>query len=148
VRSPLPVPFRIILAAFSLGMVALFCGVGGYDSSLISVAGTVSLDGKPLESGTIRFICLSETQQLHVDVSLVQDGQYAISGSESLVPGTYQIQVRSYAQEADPKAIKPNADKIPPSQRILVPARYNLQSILQVKIQHGGLSRFDFDLKN
>ena len=122
-RSPLSMPIRIVLALFSLGMVAIFCGVGGYDTSRISVSGTVIIDGTPLESGTIRFINISDIEHVRVDVSLVQDGEYAIPSSESLVPGTYRVEIRSYAQEAVPIANKSNADEIPRDQWYRVPAR-------------------------
>jgi hypothetical protein len=147
-RSPLSMPFYGIFAAFSVGMVAIFCGVGGYDPSRVSVAGTVRLDGTPLDAGTIRFISTFASYQPHVDVSLIQEGEYAIPGSESLIPGKYRVEIRSYGQEAVPKSIKSNADEIPPDQRLLVPARYNEKSVLNVEIQHSGLSRFDFDLKD
>ena len=146
-RSPLQMTYRVILGAFSVGLVAVLSGVGGSDPSRVSVAGTVMIDGKPLESGTIRFIMTTPSEQLHVDVSVIQDGVYAIPNSDSLIPGTYLIQIKSYAQEAVPKDIKSNADEIPPELRVLVPSRYNEKSVLQIQIQHGGLSKFDFDLK-
>ena len=133
-RSPLPLPFRVVLAVFSLGMVAISAAWGEFDSSRISVAGTVSLDGKPLESGTIRFICPLTRNRSMWTSAWWRTANTPSPDSESLVPGTYQVQIRSYAQEAVPRAIKANADEIPPDQRILVPARYNVQSVLQVKI--------------
>jgi len=147
VRSPLKLPYYVILGVFSVGMVAVLCGVGGDDPSRVSVAGIVKVDGKPLAGGNIRFIMSTPSDQLHVDVSLVQEGEYAIPNSELLIPGRYEIQIRSDAQEAASRNFKRNADAIPPEQRFRVPSQYNEESVLQVDIQRGGLSRFDFDLK-
>jgi hypothetical protein len=140
--------YRVVLAAFSLGIVAVFCGVGGDDPLRISVGGTISLYGKPLESGAVRFILKSYADQPHVDVSLVKDGKYAIAGSDLLVPGTYQVQIRSDAQDGIFRGRKQDIAGLPADQRVRIPARYNDQSVLEVEIPREGLSRFDFELRN
>jgi hypothetical protein len=127
----------MVFALFSVGMVAVFCGLGGDDTSRVSVAGRVRIDGTPLESGSIRFISSLEADQPHVDEALIQNGEYAISGSDSLVPGTYMIQIISDAHEEAPTN---------PQSHVL--ARYNEQSLLRVKIHSSGLNRFDLDLKD
>ena len=145
-RTSLPKPFCVILTAFALGMVAVLCGVGGDDPSRISLAGTVSLDGAPLE-GTIRFVLVSDSDRPHVDVSLIEHGEYAIPSSDSLVPGTYLVQIRTYAQEATTFSHRRIGDQPRQAPNLRVPSRYNEQSVLRVKIERGGLSKFDFDLK-
>lgn len=147
-RSPQAMHYWVIFTAFCLGFVAILCGVGGDDPSRVSVAGKVLLDGKPLESGTIRFLSKSSFPQAHVGVSLVEDGGYSITKTGSLIPGIYEVQIRSYAQEPKPSEIKKDADTVPPSERPRVSPRYNDQSVLEVNIGHGGLSKFDFDLNN
>jgi hypothetical protein len=137
--------YRVVLAAFTLGIVAVFCGVGGDDPSRISVGGTISLYGKPLESGSVRFILKSYADQPHLDVSLVKDGKYAIPSSDLLIPGTYQVQIRSDAQDG---MYKVGMAGLPADGRLGIPARYNDQSVLEVEIPRGGLSRFDFELTN
>jgi hypothetical protein len=146
-RSSLSMHYYLVWGAFSLSIVGVFCGVGGNDPSRISLKGQVTLDGKPLESGTIRFILSSYAEQPHVDVSLIEDGEYTISSSDRLIPGTYEVQIRSAAQEAEARIFKIDVDEIPPEQRMRIPARYNKHSVLEVEIRHAGLSRFDFDLK-
>ena len=137
----------MLSAALWIALGAIVCGVGGDDPSRVSVAGTLMLDGKPLESGTIRFFMTSPSEQIHVGVSLVENGEYAISSSGELVPGTYLVQIRSSAQEEIPTSSKRNAHDIPPDQSIRVPSRYNDESVLRVTIHSRGLSKFDFDLK-
>ena len=146
-RSPLSLHYYVVWGAFALGVVGLLCGVGGNDPSRISLKGRVTLDGKPLESGTIRFLMSSYAEQPHVDVSLIENGEYTISSSDRLIPGTYEVQIRSEAQEAEARIFKIDVDAIPPAQRITIPARYNKHSVLEVEIRHAGLSKFDFDLK-
>jgi hypothetical protein len=136
-----------VFAAFSLGIVALFCGVGGDDPSRIAVTGTVTLDGQPLESGAVRFILKSYADQPHVDVGLIKDGAYATPSSDVLIPGTYQVQIRTDVQESSFKRGTRDASSAPSVQASRVPARYNDQSVLEVTINRGGTSQFDFDLK-
>jgi hypothetical protein len=138
----------MVLAGFAVGMVAILCGFGGDDTSRISVSGTILLDGKPLESGTIRFILTSPSDNIHVDVSVVEEGSYSIPQSESLIPGEYKIEIRSAAQEVDSTAFMSDANQIPPDHQFRVAEKYSTQSKLGVKIEHRGLSRFDFDLPN
>ena len=126
--------------ASSLG--AIICGVGGGDPSRISVAGTVVLDGKPLKTGTIVFSSSPVSVSFRVAAGSVQNGEYAISSSDSLVPGTYLVQIRSSAHEEIPASTKRNAYEIPPDQSIRVPSRYNDESVLLLDFDRGdGINR-------
>ena len=143
-RSPLAVPYWMIFGAFTVGMVAVCCGVGGDDPSRISVAGRILLNGQSLESGTIRFLLKSYADQPHVDVSLVEGGEYAIPSSESLIPGVYEILIRSAAQEARSRGIKEGGEELSPQDRQWVHPRYNTKSILEVTIQARGFEQVRF----
>ena len=147
-RSRLSLHYYALWSAFALGIVALFSGVGGDDPSRISLTGTVTLDGRPLRNGVIRFFLKSSSEVIHLDVSLVEDGNYAIANSSRLIPGTYEVQVLSDFQENEPWKVKRSLAEYPPDERVRVASRYNEHSVLEVKIQHGGLSKFDFDLRN
>jgi len=146
-RWALQTHLGIVATALWIALGAILCGAGGDDPSRVSVAGTVLLDGKPLEHGTIQFLSSLQAEFPHADVSLIQNGKYAIMSSQFLVPGSYRIQIRSYAQERVPTSIKKNAYELPPEKWVRVPARYNDESVLRVKIQSRGLSKIDFDLK-
>jgi hypothetical protein len=146
-KSPRFVYYWVILIAFALGTVAAFCRVGGADPSRISVTGSVMLDGRPLKRGTIQFI-FKPFDGLHMDVTLIEDGDYAITNSGNLISGTYKVSIRSDLPEPRLGQIRQGADGIPPSEQYLVSSRYNDHSVLEVEISRRGLSKFDFDLKN
>jgi hypothetical protein len=146
-RSRLPMHYVVVWGAFTLGIVAVFCSGGGDDPSRISLTGKVTLDGRPLKSGTIRFFMTDYSEQVHVDVSVLENGNYAITNSDRLVPGAYEVQVLSDFQVRPPWVMK-SVSEFPPDERVRVASRYNENSVLKVKIERGGLNKFDFDLKN
>lgn len=148
-KSPHSMHYWVIFSAFSAGMIGILCGVGGDDPSRISLAGKVLLDGKPLGNGMIRFYLTSYADQPHVDVSVIENGGYAIPNSTSLIPGTYEVRICSAAQERSSRRFRRARSESQPLKADAehVPARYNESSVLEVRIQRGGLSKFDFDLK-
>ena len=147
-RSRLPMHYYAVWGVFALGMVAVCLGVGGDDPSRISLTGTVTLDGRPLKQGTIKFFLKSCSEQLHLDVGSIEDGDYVITNSERLIPGTYEVQIFSDFQIFYPFNLEKRLADFPPNKRVVVPSRYNDHSLLEVQIEHGGPSKFDFDLKN
>jgi hypothetical protein len=131
-RSSLPHQVGIALAALTIGFIALESQVP-VDSSPISITGTVLLNGQPLSRGTIRFLS-EQTEQPACDVSLIQDGEYVIPDSASLIPATYEVRVSGLDEKATFASQEP------------LPARYNSESVLRVKIKRGGSHRFNFEL--
>lgn len=133
-RSSLPLQVGIAIVALSLGLMALGPKVFVEDAP-ISISGYVTLDGKPLKIGTIRFFS-EGTPQPACDVSLIEDGEYSISNSESLVPATYQVHISGLGANPPLDAAEP------------LPSRYNQNSILRVEIKRKGSHRFNFELKS
>lgn len=133
-RSSLPIQFCIGIVALSSGMMMLGPDVFT-ESAPISVSGQVTLDGKPLSFGTIRFFSEGLPSPA-CDVSLVSDGQYVISNSESLVPATYEVSISGLGAQATADSVEP------------LPGRFNRQSVLRVQIKRRGTHRFNFDLKS
>jgi hypothetical protein len=156
-RIQMSLHYWVIFAAFSLGFVAVFFGAGRDDSSPISLAGRVNLDGKPLESGTIWFklkhsadSARRDAGQPHMDFGPIENGDYVIRNSVWLIPGTYEVQIRSPAQEELARVVKVESEpvQIPPKNKLWIASRYNTPSVLEVTILRGGPSKFDFDLDN
>ena len=75
-------------------------GCGGGDDGLDRqpVTGTVTLDGTPLETGTIRF--LPESAEAATETSTTIDaGAYAFDKATGPVPGTYKVSISSVKGE-------------------------------------------------
>ncbi|MHC5540394.1 hypothetical protein ACYOEI_19410 [Singulisphaera rosea] len=122
--------------AFALGLLA-FAGCGGPTAGLerFPVKGTITLDGKPLKSGTVMFIAQQQGASGSVDVA---DGAFLLAGADGLSPGSYRVEVYS---------IQPTGKKVPSSDdpatlidetANLVPKQYNTQSTLKAVVPPGG----------
>jgi hypothetical protein len=132
-RSSLPTLVGVALAAFTIGLIAVEMRIAA-DTSPISITGNVTMNGQPLTRGTIRFLS-ENTPSPACDVSLIEDGGYAIPSSETLVPAIYQVQVSGLDEIGTVHMPEP------------LPSQYNRQSVLRVEIRRGGSHHFNFDLK-
>jgi hypothetical protein len=132
-RSSLPLHIGIAVTGLTLVLIALGSGITA-DSKPISISGVVLLDGQPLLRGRILFFSQG-TDQPACDVSLIQNGEYAISGSQNLIPATYEVRISGLDEHATSSTKEP------------LPSRYNSQSVLRVQIKQGGTHRFNFELK-
>jgi hypothetical protein len=108
------------------------------------VRGTVTFDGKPLESGTVVFLPASVQGQTQSG-GMIQHGVYDIPRREGPVPGVYTVVITAAAGNAAAPAGAPGKELPIPKQPI--PARYNTKSDLKVEVKQGGDNQFNFDLK-
>jgi hypothetical protein len=117
---------------------ALLPGCSG-ERKLVTVSGTVTLDGEPVESGAILFVPV--------------DGQAQTTGGE-IRHGRYSVQVPPGAMKVSLSAPKvvgrkkiyptPNSPEMPVTVEAL-PARYNEQTELTIEVTQRG-NRQDFRL--
>ena len=111
-----------------------------------AVSGTVTLDGVPLEQGTIEF--LPRGQGRVASGTVIKRGRYEIGRQRGLPPGSYTVRISSPVggPSGPPGSQKPPKDA--PIRRERIPSRYGAQSQLRVEVQEGSPSMFDFDLKS
>src|SRR5262249_36981726 len=81
-----------VWAALALGVFLGSCGCAVKDRKVLRqlVSGTVTLDWRPLKSGTIGFQPTSPGLATKVYATIV-DGRYSIPAEKGLVPGTYKV---------------------------------------------------------
>ncbi len=118
----------------------------GPRSDRLPVTGKVTLDGMPLDSGSIRFTSLGD-QKLLVSGALIQDGRYNIPEKKGLRPGAYRVQINSPDLKAPPVMVPatPSGPSFPvPPERI--PAEYNVDSKQTVEVTAAGDNHFVFDI--
>jgi hypothetical protein len=130
----------------TLAMMVVGCGSG---SKVVPVSGTVTLDGKPLPNAHVAFQpeASKGTQNAGVGSYGVTDasGKYSLHTADTdqngAVVGTHRVEIRlkQETDDRDPK-LRPPPKTLPP--------RYNLQSELQFKVESGGTSSANFDLKS
>ncbi len=128
--------------------IALVCGsaIGcGPQTNRLAVSGQVSLDGSPLDNGSIRFTSLGES--LLATGALIRDGRYSIPKEKGLTPGIYRVEISSPDEDAAP-VYQRNDRNQPgiPTAVDRIPAAYNVESEQQVEVVLGERNTFDFDI--
>jgi len=135
-----------LIAASLLGCLLYGCGPSG-GPRRASVEGTVTLDGEPIEHGSIAFYPDGDTEGM-VAGGEIRDGRYSISADKGPVIGQNRIEIH---------ASRKTGKKIPdpyggPGQTIdesveAVPECYNAKSTLRREVQPGS-NVFDCELSS
>jgi len=138
------------------GLAAVVAGCGGAlvlsacgparvdDLPREAVSGKVTLDGKPLERGTISFQPASASPTSGM-VSIV-GGSYSMPKAYGLVPGSYKVSISSSEGSGPSEKLGDVPGKTPPPPKELIPARYNSDTTLTAEVKPGKSNSFDFDL--
>jgi hypothetical protein len=120
-------------------------GCGGDANVGLDVNGSVTLDGKPLPSGTISF---ATADGKSLGTAEVSDGRYEIPAAAGLQPGTYQVEILSVVPTG--KTVK-NPDfpgETIEEVRNVIPPRYNVKSELKAELKPEGDRQFSFSLSS
>ncbi len=144
----MPPRVRGLLAVIAL--VSSGCGQGdGLPREPIS--GTVTLDGEPLELGSIQLYPTDQGAGIAVG-EFIKDGRFEIARDVGPIPGTYSVMIFAEGQAPDPNA--PPADEMPgeiqakPAPRTgRIPIRYNFETELKAEVKAGEPNTYDFALK-
>jgi hypothetical protein len=142
-------PFWLSRSALVLILSLLGSGCGeGDELPREAVSGTVTLDGKPLEKGTIQFTPAAQGSQGAAvqGGGMIESGKYSIPRDRGLVPGGYQVAI--FSGGSGKPAIGPNGPVTggPSPAKETIPAKYNAQSKLKAEVKKGGPNDFPFDL--
>jgi hypothetical protein len=104
--------------------------------SKVPVAGTVSLDGKPLPTGTIYFKTVATGD---IDAFPIKDGQF----QGQTLAGLRRVEVSVLATKTMELNGMKNEVKVDS-----IPARYNVNSELTATVDPAGTKTLSFDLKS
>ena len=136
---------------------ALLLGCSGPSGpEKVSVSGTVSIDGKSLEQGTISFVSLEGGR---TSITKIADGEYYIARNDGPYPGPQKVVIQAFQKTGKMLTVdKPlptppgEGRRIPPGglkieeKRQILPARYNSESTLKTTLESGNNKNVDFDL--
>lgn len=113
----------------------------------VSVEGRITVDGAPLENGSILFIPQGEVRG-PTSGGRVKGGQFRIKSERGPTLGLHRVEIRADDDLPDdltePTSFTNYDGFKPPVNRI--PARYNVRSDLVVEIKAEGNHDVDFDL--
>jgi len=113
------------------------CGGSSKESPPVAVSGTVNVDGKPLDDGTITLLGDAGTPPDSIDV---KDGKFEGKAK----PGKKKVEIRQW--KIGKKPDMPGADLEPTKENIL-PAKYNTNTTLTAEVTSGGIDPNTFDVK-
>jgi hypothetical protein len=138
-------PSRTMLT-FAIACVSGLTGCGP-PSDRLPVTGSVSLDGVPLDSGSIRFSSTGE--KMVAAGSMIRDGEYSIPAAKGLPPGTYRLEITSPDNDAPPVVYR-DASGGPgiPTQPERIPPEYNINSQKTVEVTGEGDNHFEFTIQS
>mgnify|MGYP001236411468 CR=1 FL=1 len=109
----------------------------------LRVTGSVTLDGKPLDQGTIEFAPTGETGVS--GGAMITDGEYEIPGDRGLPPGTYTVRISSADEKSGEAEKLPGESDAMAEERI--PAKYNTESEITREVKAEGENKFDFKIE-
>jgi hypothetical protein len=118
----------------------------GPRSDRLAVSGNVTLDGAPLDSGSIRLTSIGG-EKLVSSGAMIQNGAYQIPQEKGLVAGTYHVELSSPDKQA-PAAMDdgtPDGRGIPIAPN-RIPAAYNVDSKQTIEVTPDGDNQFDFNV--
>jgi hypothetical protein len=124
--------------------VVLIAGCGDPNARR-AVSGTVSLNGRPLDQGSIYFAPIGQGSS--EAGATIENGKYSIPRDVGLVPGTYKVSIFSY----DRGGAKVQSEEIPGEPgatqfKERIPRKYNADSKLTAEVTASGKNVFDFNL--
>lgn len=143
---------RIILASRRLNRIAILLAAVaiaqgcGPKTDRLSLSGDVTLNGAPLDNGSIRFSSTGDGS-LQSTGAVIVDGAFVIPVEKGLLPGKYRVEINSPDDHAKPVRVAayPGGPTMEvPADRI--PAAYNIDSDKSVEVDRDSDNHFDFDV--
>lgn len=138
---------RLGLGVF-LVIVMAVAGCGRNPLGRLAISGKVTLNGQPLEQGTIAFEPTNRKTGVASGSNIV-DGSYAIPAEKGLPPGKYIVRIYSAVRpKTGPSGDAPGgADGMGPAVQI-IPPEYNTRSEKSVEVTSKGPNEFTFEVAN
>lgn len=127
---------RLILASFLTAFIVAGCGSG--EPPTYPVKGKVTLDGKPLEKGLIRFSPAGNASPVGGEIKA---GEYTLNAP----PGESKVEITSTIVVGQRKAYNTPDSPMVDITKEAVPEQYNTRSSLKYEVKPGSNTK-DFDL--
>lgn len=126
---------------------AAVCGCGGDSLDRVSVGGTVTADGVPLQQGSISLTPAAGTSGPSAGAT-IEGGKFFIPADRGPVPGNYRVEIKAIRKTGRQIV---NEHQPPPNNLIdemeqFIPRRYNTDSTLSAQLQAGKNRDVDFQL--
>jgi len=112
-----------------------------------AISGKVTLDGQPLEHGSIAFEPMATKGGVGTG-GVIAGGSYSIETTKGLPPGKYRVRINaSQGDEQVSTSEAPGPSSAAPPKSLL-PPKYNTQTELDCEVTEAGPNQFDFALES
>lgn len=108
------------------------------------LSGTVSIDGKPMTKGLVRFISMDPDLPKAYG-SYVKDGRYEVPAEFGITPARYQVEFSSIGAEDLQRLLDSKGALTEVQEEI--PARFNRNTEVEIDLSAGNVLHADFDLR-
>ena len=137
---------RALRALFGfVGISAMLLCLGcGKSSGRQAIQGTVTLDGSPLESGTISFFPKPGTTSPSAG-SAISQGEFHIAAESGLLPGTFRVEITARRATGEKRYDDVMGKEYDVVEQFL-PPQYNKNSELQTEVKAGEPVDLEFTL--
>ena len=132
--------------AFAAALLGILGGCGEEDDGIgrKAVSGTVTLDGKPLTSGSVLLVPKGTGPAVGGEIV---EGAFSLSEAEGPVPGPYRVEILSIQPTGqmvpDPEGGK---DGTMEERKNVIPDRYGKRSQLKAEVTKEGPNAFVYEL--
>jgi hypothetical protein len=133
-----------------LGLGAGGCSASFSATGAQTIAGSVTVDGRPMKTGTIVFFPYDDGKTLRtVSASeMIRNGRFTVPRSKGLAPARYRIAVFGGKDESAQPDTN-DADDVDSTQvKDKLPARFNLASELEVEITRRAIKELKIDIES
>ncbi|WZO97472.1 hypothetical protein EP7_004506 [Isosphaeraceae bacterium EP7] len=136
---------RVCVGIFALHCLS-GCDVPADVLARVAVSGRLTLDGAPVENGTITFLPSGAESAVG---GLIKAGEYSIAQAEGPVAGSYRVEIRS-SKKTGRRVADVDGEPGATVEEFVndIPTRYNNRSKLTAVIKPGESNQFDFTLES
>jgi len=139
--------FGVVLLFVACSFVIQLTGCGGDPLGRQPIAGSVSLDGAPLEKGTVNFHPVESAKTS--SGGPVAGGKYSLERQKGLAAGKYRVTINAPKPGTGGQAVEgamPGETIAPPVE--LIPPDWNTNSAQFVEVKFSGPNEFNFEVKS
>jgi hypothetical protein len=129
-----------------VGVLAIAGCDGASAVERVPIAGRITLDGAPLEHGTVLFTPASGPRAGGV----IRGGRYALDAAEGPPAGELTVEIRAPRLPMGEQWPDDAAERVKRAMHCeeQLPARYNAQTTLRAAATRDGPNQFDFELRS
>jgi len=125
-------------------LIAVLLLSAGCSKNLAEVSGTVTLDGQPVEEGSINFIPIEGNTGAGAG-AIITKGRYHIASEKGVSPGKNRVEIRAFKNSGKRMIDPTGAPGAMTEERVpAFPPEYNDQSTLVREVKAGS-NTFDFE---